>query len=266
MSTVDKLNDLLQPGSIAIVFQPIVKVSPVGETLFALEALSRGPRGTNMENPDLMFAYARRKNREVSLDQCCLTNALQAASLLPGNPTLSLNVHAATLTFPNFAHWFVSQSMSVGTHPSRLIIEIIEHTGAFSRAELRTALSQLRAAGVRVAVDDIGLGDANYAMLIDCHPEYLKVDRYVVHGCASDPYRRAILRATAAVAFSSNSAVIAEGVEREDDMATLQELGIDILQGFLISKPITAEDLLKSRFLVNSLIEKASDCNVVAEG
>jgi EAL domain-containing protein (putative c-di-GMP-specific phosphodiesterase class I) len=267
MSPFDNLSEILRPGGIRIMFQPIVRFSPQGETLFALEALARGPRGTNMENPEVMFTYARRKNKEVILDQCCLTNALHAAARLPGNPTVSFNVHAATLTtIPNFANWLDSESASVGIHPSRLIIEIIEHAGAFSRTELLTALSQLRSAGVGIAVDDIGLGDANYRMLIDCHPEYLKVDRYVVQGCTSDPYRRAILRATTEVAQSSNSVVVAEGVEREDDMATLLDLGIDLLQGFLISKPITGEELLNSRFLAISMVNKTSDYDAVAEG
>lgn len=267
MSALDKLSEILRPGGIRIMFQPIVRFSPQGETLFALEALARGPRGTNMENPEVMFAYARRRNREVLLDRCCLSNALLAASRLPGSPTVSFNVHASTLTtIPSFADWLASGSNSVGIHPSRLIVEIIEHAGAFSQPELPAALSQLRAAGVGIAVDDIGLGDANYRMLIDCRPEYLKVDRYVVQGCASDSYRQAILRATVALAQSSNSAVVAEGVEREDDKAALMDLGVDLLQGFLISKPITGEDLLNSRFLASSVINKTSDCSAAAEG
>ncbi len=266
MSTADSLSEILRPGGVRILFQPIVRFSPQGEALFAVEALARGPRGSNMENAELMFGYARRKNREVMVDQCCLTNALQAAALLPGDTTVSLNAHAATLTgVPDFADWLQSQSSSVGIHPSRLIIEIAEHVWPVSATKLATALSQLRAAGVGIAVDDIGLGDANYRMLIDCHPEYLKVDRYVVHGCTSDPYRRAILRATAALALSSDGAVIAQGVENEEDIATVLGLGIDILQGFLISRPMTIEDLLNSRFLASSVAGQTSDCDAVAE-
>ena len=214
MITNDILGGLLEPGRITMLFQPIVANAPEGQKLFALEALARGPRGTNMERPDLMFAYARRKNREVVLDQCCLEIALTAAAVLPGEPVITLNVHAATLTtIPGFADWLGTRSARVGIDPSRLIIEIVEHGGPLGPTDLGEALSALREAGTRIAVDDIGWGDANYRMLIDCRPEYLKVDGYVVRGCTSDPYRRAILRGTVGLAASSNGFVIAEGVE-----------------------------------------------------
>ena len=98
------LEHLHQPGAIRVEFQPIVHAGEDGVSLYALEALTRGPQGTSMESPLVLFEYARRKGSETQIDMLCLAEAISAAASLPGLPMISLNVHGSTLSdVPRFA-------------------------------------------------------------------------------------------------------------------------------------------------------------------
>src|SRR5689334_781625 len=91
------LDRLLEPGALTVVFQPIFECRDNTRLLHALECLVRGPKGTNMEDPDVLLEYVRRKREESLLDRVCIATALATAEELPVAPRLSLNVHAPTL-------------------------------------------------------------------------------------------------------------------------------------------------------------------------
>src|SRR5204862_240786 len=112
----------------------------------------------------------------------------------PGNPHLSFNTHASTLgRDPDFPAVLVAMADDVGIDPTRITIEIIEHAHGWDGVTFDRALRNLRSLGARIALDDVGLGHSNYQMMIDTHPQYLKIDRYFVHGAHADLDRRAVL-------------------------------------------------------------------------
>ena len=244
------LDQLQKPGATRIEFQPILDVHG-GEThLYALEALARGPVGTSLEKPDVLFEYARRKGEESRLDLIVIAEVFAATASLPFEPCVSINIHGSTLSnVDSFAEKFLSAAASLQIDPSRLMLEIVEHRSPWTMDTFRASLAALREAGVRIAVDDLGVGASNFRMIVDCRPDFLKVDRYIVHGCANDRFRAAVLESIVTLANACGASAIAEGVEDERDLAVITGFGIKFVQGWLYAPSMTPADLSRSPLL-----------------
>lgn len=245
------IDELRRPGALRIEFQPIFRFRGEERELYALEALTRGPRGTSMERPDVLFEYARRKSEESSIDLLCIRLALAEAAKLPGTPRISINIHGSTLsTVHRFPRLLIDAAEEAGLAPRQLMLEILEHRAAWNLTRMRATLDELGEAGVLIALDDLGVGASNYHMLIDCRPDHLKIDRYIVAGCSGDRYRTAVLRSIVTLCDASDATPIAEGVEDESDMDVLRSLGIDCVQGWLYAPSMPVEQFLHSPLMV----------------
>lgn len=231
------LDALLAPGALSVVFQPILEAGPGGWRLFALEPLVRGPGGSNFESAEVLFNYVRRKNEQVAIDRACIAAIFTAARALPDGVALSVNVHAATfLRQPELARELLEAAAAAGVRTTRLIVEIVEDEARATDGFTGT-LDVLRAAGVRIAVDDLGLGRSNLARLLDTRPDYIKLAPYFLQGCDHDVYRQAILRAAASLAEGFAGRVIAEGVETAGELETARAAGLSLFQGYLFARP-----------------------------
>ncbi len=246
------LDLILEPGRLSVVFQPIFEVGAESPELFGLECLIRGPKNTNAERPAVLFEYVRRKRAEAVSDRACVAAALGEASALPWMPHLSLNVHASTLgRDPAFPAFVLGHADKAGIEPARLVVEIVEHAPPLDVPGFRRALEELREAGVSIALDDVGLGHSNYRMILDVRPDIYKLDRYLVAGAFSDPYRQIILDSLARMVRRLEARSVAEGVENSQELVAVQSAGIELVQGFLFARPLSREDLLSSGYLAD---------------
>ncbi|HXO22323.1 MAG TPA: EAL domain-containing protein [Thermoanaerobaculia bacterium] len=237
MSSPSLLDVLLRPGSLQAVFQPIFALGEDRGVRF-VEGLIRGPFGTNAREASVLFEYVRRKGKEVEFDRLCVRQVVASAAGLPAGLGLSVNIHASTLEYDrSFPDFLLHLAEASGIPAPGLIVEIVEHGQGFSGAGFSAAVRSLRDRGVGVALDDVGCGQSSYRRMLDCQPQYFKVDRYLVHGCHGDPRRQAILDSIAGLARTFSSRVVAEGVERTADLETLRQLEIDFAQGFLLAEP-----------------------------
>jgi EAL domain-containing protein (putative c-di-GMP-specific phosphodiesterase class I) len=244
------IDTLKRPGAIRVDFQPMLCVRNTPPRLYALEALARGPRGSSVEKPDVLFEYARRKGEESQVDSICIAEALASASTLPGKPRISMNVHGSTLgNVPHFAEHFLDAAESYGIAPERLMLEIVEHRAPWTMDSFQSTLGTLRDAGVRIAVDDLGVGASNFRMIVDCRPDHLKVDRYIADGCSRDPIRAAVIASIVSLADAIGARPIVEGIEHEDDLDVVTSLGVGIVQGFLFAPAMPASELAKTGYL-----------------
>jgi len=235
-------DSIFEPGALTVRFEPVFDVSRKASEIHYLECLIRGPKGTPLEAPDRMFAEARENRRTGELDRACITSIMKAAQPLPSEAPIAINVHASTLALDADMPAFVDRLASAnGIASSRLVLEVVEHEPPWDIARFREALEALRSRGVRIALDDIGLGHSNYRMILECRPDYFKVDRYFVAGCHDDVYRQAVLRSVVQLGPPFGAKVVAEGVERCDDLTTLKMLGIDLVQGWLLGRPLSEE-------------------------
>jgi len=250
------LDRLLHPGAFRVVFQPILRHDGRGWQIHALEALIRGPRGTHLEYPEVLFEYVRRKGAEAMIDRRCVAEVFKAARPLGTQVTLSLNVHAATLEQdPEFADHFLRQVREADRLPARVILEIVEHAPPWAGRNFAQALETLRASGIAVALDDVGLGHSNFRMILECRPDYFKMDAFLVRGAHGDYYRRAVLRSIVELAASFGSTAVAEGLENVEDLQIVLDEGVHAVQGYLLARPAPAEVLGS-----NELMVRAADC------
>ena len=232
------LNAILEPGAISSVYQPIMEVDGAAR-LDGFECLSRGPKGTNFESAKVMFEYVRLKREETVVDRACVAAALARAP----RSRLTLNVHAATLARDeDFVDFVCATAAANGIHCEQLTVEIVEHAPPWDSLGLAAALGRIRDRGMRISLDDVGLGQSNFKMILDVRPDFLKLDRYFVESCASDPDRRAVIECVANLAAHFGAQVIGEGVDSQETAETLRGFGVRYMQGYLFAEPLEEEE------------------------
>jgi EAL domain-containing protein (putative c-di-GMP-specific phosphodiesterase class I) len=237
------LDRILAPNALSAAFQPVVDVVGQCPKTHYLEALIRGPRGTSAHSPDILFEYARRRRQTAAVDRACLRAILADTRALPRDTTLGLNAHASTVGAPDFVDFLAATALGQGVHPSRLVVEIVEHAPPRDAVAFQKGLEGLRDIGAAVALDDVGFGHSNYRMILESRPDYFKIDAYFVTGARDDYYRRVVLGSVARLARSFGARVVAEGVETEDDLAVVRDEGIDLVQGWLVAAAAPAREL-----------------------
>ncbi|MCI0490266.1 MAG: EAL domain-containing protein [Blastocatellia bacterium] len=249
------LDRMLEPGGLSVLFQPIFELKEEGWRLHALECLIRGPRGTNIEQASILFDYARKKREESLVDRACLTTVLKEAAKLPGEAHLCINVHASTLGRDHgFAAFVKEMAAEHAISHSRLTIEIVEQVPFWDGPSFSNTLEEFRSTGIQIALDDVGLGQSNYRMALYCRPDYFKVDRHFVQGSHKDVYRQAILESISLLARRFSARVVVEGIEMVEDLDATTSMGIDLVQGYLLSPPITGPELIEKGFLEGRII------------
>jgi EAL domain-containing protein (putative c-di-GMP-specific phosphodiesterase class I) len=236
---------LRAPDGLSVLFQPIVHVCGGVQRLHAVECLTRGPRGTELEQATRLFDDVRKHRLEVEVDRLCTGAALSAARGLPAWLLLSLNVHASTLSRDaDFPRTLALHAAAAGVVPSRVTVELVESSAPDDDQAFARALRDLRALGFRLAIDDVGLGHSNLKRFVDVHPDYVKIDRFFVTGVEDDAYRHAILRGIGELGRSVGALVVAEGVETARTLDAVMDAQICLIQGHLVARPITMTELL----------------------
>jgi EAL domain-containing protein (putative c-di-GMP-specific phosphodiesterase class I) len=135
---------------------------------------------------------------------------------------------------------------------TQLVVEITEHAAVESYAALHRELAPLRQLGLRIAVDDAGAGYASLRHVLELQPDFIKVDRSLIHGIADDHARRVAVSAFLSLALDLGSTVVAEGVERPADLSAVGDLGLHAVQGYLLGRP-TMDPGALSRWIGASL-------------
>ncbi len=244
------LKQLYAPGALNIVFQPIVEVCGGERRLHAVECLTRGPRGTELERAVTLFERVREHGIEAEVDRLCVSAALNAATSLPPFVTVNLNVHASTLSRDRgFAQALLLNAEGSGIDTSRITVEIVESSAPDDAARFARALIELRNMGFKLALDDIGLGHSNLKMFVDVEPDYFKIDRYFVHHVERNPYRLSVLACVAELGRRVGARVVAEGVEAEESLTATIDSGICLVQGMLLAPPLALRELLEHPLL-----------------
>jgi EAL domain-containing protein (putative c-di-GMP-specific phosphodiesterase class I) len=220
------------PMQITMAFQPIVAVS--SRVVFAHEALVRGAQG---ESAGQVLAQVTADNR-YAFDQACRVRAIEQAAALALPALLSINFMPNAVYIP--AHCLRATVAAATRHDwplSSILFEVTEQEVMRDPAHLLDILRTYRDVGLKTAIDDFGAGYSGLNLLADFTPDLLKLDMHLVRGIDQDRKRQAIARHGAALALELGIAVIAEGIETADESRALQDLGIDLQQGYLFARP-----------------------------
>lgn len=236
------LQDAIARRDIFPVFQPVFDLS-TGE-MIGMEALSRGPRGSEFESGETLFSLADRTDLLIPLERICRQRSLEAAAYANPQQQIFLNLSPAAASDPEFlGPFFQEQVKSFGIQPDRIVLEITERTYAVYEGLFREVLSRFRQQGFRIAVDDVGTGYSNLSSLAEIEPDYLKFDNVFVRGIDRRRVKQDLLEALMSFARKMKTKVIAEGIESKEELKVLQSLGVPYGQGFLLARPMPLAEI-----------------------
>ncbi len=122
--------------------------------------------------------------------------------------------------------------------PSDVVLEVSERTPVSDLARLRRVVADLRKRGFRIAIDDAGAGHASMLVIAEVQPEFVKIDRLLIHGVDVSAARRALVVSLLSFGAHINARIIAEGIETEDELQTLLSLGVEFGQGWHLGRPV----------------------------
>jgi EAL domain-containing protein (putative c-di-GMP-specific phosphodiesterase class I) len=210
-------------------FQPIVDLRsgrPVGA-----EALSRFSH-LPVQAPDTWFAEAASVGLGVELELAALDMALGQLHLLPADLYLSVNASVETIMSADF------QAALGGIPAERIVLELTEHTQVSNYQKLEQSVEEIRAKGVRLAVDDAGSGYSSLQHILNLQPDVIKLDIALTRGIDKDPARQALGRALLTFGLDAyNASIVAEGIETVGEFETLRSLGCPSGQGYYLGRP-----------------------------
>jgi EAL domain-containing protein (putative c-di-GMP-specific phosphodiesterase class I) len=231
------LQEVLLEDKLATLFQPVFELSR--RTVLGFEALSRGPSGTPYHMPLRLFEMASQSDLVFELDRKCRRRALEASRQLPRDALLFVNVFPSAMYDPEFQGAPLLRLLrELDLRPDRVVLEITEKYAIENYGLFAEALEEFTKLGFQIAVDDVGAGYSGLEKIAHLNPRYLKLDRELIKDIDSSYIRREMARALKAFADKIGSTIIAEGIEREGELRTLIELGIDYGQGFLLGRPM----------------------------
>ncbi len=270
VSEVDLLDDFLATGAIRSVLQPIVQVAGGGGgngpfVAHAWESLARAPATTPLRNPEILFAYASRKERLWETDLLCIKAALREATKLQlqGRSRLFINTQPRSMTNPAFAPVITDLVAEAGFKNHEIVFELTEQQTIVNPQAFAKTLGRLREQGFQIALDDYGVGFANLRLVQDLRPEYLKLSGYFCRDVHKDPFKQMIVKATGDMCRTLGIPVILESVETADELEVVRSLQIDYGQGYYFARPAPAEDHLKSnRVVIEERASSSSDAAV----
>ncbi|MCF5704557.1 bifunctional diguanylate cyclase/phosphodiesterase [Pseudomonas syringae] len=239
MTTTEQLSALssiLTQSGLHSLFQPIISLSQ--RRILGYEALTRGPSNSPLHSPIALFAVARQAGRLNELEIACRQSACRRFNeqQLPGK--LFLNVSPESLLEAAHQPGRTLQLLQdFGIPPSQVVIELTEQTPIDDFQLLQTALHHYRAMGFSIALDDLGAGYSSLRLWSELRPDYVKIDRHFIDGIHQDALKREFVGSILQIAKASRAQVIAEGIELPEELAVLTEMGVDLVQGYLLGRP-----------------------------
>ncbi|HMG20976.1 MAG TPA: EAL domain-containing protein [Kofleriaceae bacterium] len=213
-------------------FQPIVDM--IANRTFAYEALIRTDE-ESLQRTDVLIATAERLGRIHDLGRTVRAAVAGAAPDVPDDVLLFVNVHGLELTDEDL----FGDSCALAPIAPRVVLEITERIGIDPVAG-PARVAMLRRRGFRIAVDDLGAGYAALGALATLEPEIVKLDMSLIRDLDRHPTKRRVVGAIATLCRELGSRVVAEGVETTAELAAVRDLGIDLIQGFLLARPSRA--------------------------
>lgn len=234
-----KLHHVIESGSVTTAYQPVVSLR--SGSCLGLEALARFPAG--LGPPDQLFAEADAVDMRLELERLAIIEAWPGLERIRADQFVAFNLSPDSLVE------LARRAQERDDIPlPQIVIEITEQTVVESYGLLRTVLDPLRARGMRLSVDDAGAGYASLRHIVELQPDFIKIDRLLVEGAADDQARRVVVSAFLLLALDLGAVVVAEGVERPEDLKALYELGVPAAQGYLLGRP-TSDDAELSNWI-----------------
>lgn len=238
-----RVREALAQDRLELYAQPIVDVE-TGETV-RHELLSRlVERDGTVVTAGEFVPAAEEHGLVVEID--CLAISLGARLAADSHP-LQLNLSARSIAEPRVLRAFRDELERSGADPSLIVIELTETALMQDEGAAELFIDEVKALGCKLALDDFGSGYGGFTYLKRLPVDFLKIDQEFVRDLATDEASRHVVGAVVSLARGFGQQTIAEGVESQDTLRVLEQLGVDFAQGFAIARPMPVADVLGER-------------------
>jgi len=242
----EQMHGALSRTEFSIAYQPQYDLS--NGKIMGAEALLRWHNpAIGQVSPKEFIPIAEQTGLIVQLGRFVLDEVLNRTAIWQKehNPYFRIAVNISPRQFrdPDLLDFITNTLHQSGVASKTLELEITEGVLMSGHAYIKDALEQLSGLGVSVSMDDFGTGYSSLSYLRSYPFNTLKIDRSFIMGISEDTTDRELINAIIAMAHGLNMKVIAEGVETEEQLHFLKELGCNYAQGYLLSKPITADEI-----------------------
>jgi EAL domain-containing protein (putative c-di-GMP-specific phosphodiesterase class I) len=223
--------------------QKIVYMSeePSAKRIHGLEVLNRPSLGTEFSSTEEFFSFSASHGRSQELDVYTLKLGLQRLAKLSTvkerqhAPYIFVNVHLSTLFSEEWNHLLGD----LPVHPGLIALELSEREGldTYSKHDVQSVITTLQKTGMKIAVDDVGMGYSGLHTLAMVRPDYVKIDRQLVSKIDEDAYRQHMMISLVDYWRQEDVSVIAEGVERKEEAQFFAQIGTSLAQGYYYHRP-----------------------------
>jgi EAL domain-containing protein (putative c-di-GMP-specific phosphodiesterase class I) len=229
--------ELIESGDLISYLQPIVDLR--NDSIYGYESLLRTPASDTQISPGILFSTAAKTGLHSRLDQRAREAAIKARKeQVTGNIKSFINFLPSTIYNPEFCLRHTFQLVEkYEIDPSNLVFEVVETEKIIDVSHLKNVFSVYQREGMKVALDDVGAGFSTLDMLSTLRPDYVKIDRSYVSYCDQNKENQSFLNEAMHIASSLGITLLAEGIERQEELDYCLAAGIPLAQGYLIGKP-----------------------------
>ncbi|MCG8610968.1 MAG: EAL domain-containing response regulator [Pseudomonadales bacterium] len=243
--SADAIQFGLDNDEFTLFFQP--KVNVKSQCVFGAEALIRwfSSEFGGIVGPDEFIPQAEESSLINAITERVIDMSIQELKRFKAEGhrlKLSINVSMLNLSQLDFATNLAAKLKNEAIDPSDIILEITETALIRDATNVLEVLTRLKILGICLSIDDFGTGYSSMSQLQHIPFSELKIDRSFVYGAGENDSTRRILESSASLAQQLAIASVAEGVETREDWDRVSALGIDLVQGYFISKPLPPED------------------------
>ena len=242
-----RIDEAMEAGEIYCVYQP--KIDLASKSIAGVEALVRWhDPARGFISPQHFIQQCEKAGRMEHLTRYVLQSACSAGQLLHFRGrkiSMAVNISATLLGDMRITGIVRNVLQATRFDPAYLTLEITETARISDHSVAASILEELRTFGVKISMDDFGVGAASFEAFYELPFDELKIDRLFVANMAKDPKARAIVSSIAAMGREARITVVAEGLENPQDIVLFEKAGCQQVQGYAFSRPMSLSDLLE---------------------
>lgn len=238
-NTFEIFNTIIDEKKIKTVFQPIVSLRD--GSIFGYEALSRISDIYTDFNIEELFCLSEKYSRIWDLEFLCRTTALETAFIKlkpPCSKKLFLNVNPNIMHDSKFKQGFTKEYLSkFGITPEQIVFEITERNVIKDMSSFLSIISHYKEQNYTIAIDDAGAGYSGLNLISDIKPHFIKIDIKLIRDIHLDNLKYALVKSMVELSNISNISLVAEGIEKYEELKTLIDIGVQFGQGYYLQRP-----------------------------
>ena len=233
-----ELQKIIENQALDTFFQPILKLNS-GETI-GYEALNRPAETHLFTNTETFYDFVGQTNQVFLFECFCRNLSLKRfmERYKERNSLIFINIHPNVLLDSTYHSGETLQLLSgLGIEPKQVVFELTEKSAVTDFKLFEKVLSNYRAQGFRIAIDDVGSGYNSLKTLVYLKPEFIKLDKSLIQNIDQNKEQQQLVKLIIDYAKQSSTEIIAEGIERMEELAFICDQGVDYGQGYALGKP-----------------------------